>query len=129
NIGEEQLAVAAFRLEQAGRGRVLAVIAAETPAFLDALRAVIKKVRPKEEERSEGQDEDHAYLLETLLAIHAACMAYDIDAAENALAELRQKTWSRQTRALLDSIAGHLLHSELEKAAGATENFAGATAR
>jgi signal transduction histidine kinase/DNA-binding response OmpR family regulator/HAMP domain-containing protein len=130
NIGEEQLAATSSRLEQAGRRRDLAVIAAETPAFLDALRAVIKKARPKEEpEHNAGQDEDQASLREHLLAIHAACMAYDIDTAENALAELRQKTWSQQTRALLDSITGHLLHSELEKAAGTIENFAGAAAR
>jgi PAS domain S-box-containing protein len=119
NTGEAELAAFAHKLEQAGRNRETGVIAAEIPAFLDLLRAVIAKVRPgKEDEDGEAADEDQAYLREKLSAIQAACAAYDKKAAKDALAELRQKTWSRQTREQLDTIAEHLLHSDFEEAAG-----------
>ncbi|MDR2695567.1 MAG: response regulator [Deltaproteobacteria bacterium] len=127
NIGEAVLAEKARRLEQAGRSRDFAVIAAETPDFLDALRAVLEKVVPKDEDEDAPggiADEDLAYLREKLLALRAACAAYDIGVAESALAELRQKTWSRQTRDLLGVIAEHLLHSDLDEASSAAENHA-----
>jgi CheY-like chemotaxis protein len=125
NIGEAELSKFAFRLEQAGRGRDLAVISAETPEFLDALRAVIRKITPQdEEELGDAQDEDQAYLREKLLALRTMCAEYDIGAAENALAELRSKTWSRQTRELLNALTEHLLSSELDEAAGAAKDYA-----
>jgi CheY-like chemotaxis protein len=128
SVGEEWLVATALRLEQAGRSRDLAVIAAETPPFLVALRAIVEKIRPTEE-IGESQDDDHAYLRKKLHAIHMACMAYDIDVAHNALAELRQKTWSRESTDLLQDISVHLLHSELEKAAELAENYTGAHER
>ncbi|MCL2124030.1 MAG: hypothetical protein FWH34_08045, partial [Desulfovibrionaceae bacterium] len=86
--------------------------------FLNALRAVIEKITPGEEdEDSKTADEDPAYLREKLTAVRAACAAYDIRVAEDALAALRQKAWSRQTGKELDAIAWHLLHSEFEEAA------------
>jgi CheY-like chemotaxis protein len=118
NIGEVEMAAAADSLEQAGRERDTAVMAAETPPFLDALRAVIEKIASKEEDGdSETADEDLAYLSEKLHAVQAACAAYNIHVAEDALTELRQKAWSRQTRKQLDAIATHLLLSEFEDAA------------
>ncbi|MDR0238787.1 MAG: response regulator, partial [Deltaproteobacteria bacterium] len=118
NIGEVEMAAAAASLEQAGRERDTAVMVAETRPFLDALRAVIEKIASKEEdEGSETADEDTAYLHEKLSSIQAACAAYDIEIADDALAELRQKAWSRQTRKQLDAIAWHLLNSEFEDAA------------
>jgi CheY-like chemotaxis protein/HPt (histidine-containing phosphotransfer) domain-containing protein len=125
NIGEAELSKVAFRLEQAGRGRDLAAISSETPAFLDALRAVILKLTPKDEdELGDAKDEDQAYLREKLLALHTMCAEYDIGAAESALAELRDKTWSRQTRERLNAITEHLLHSDLDEAASAAKGYA-----
>jgi HPt (histidine-containing phosphotransfer) domain-containing protein len=125
NIGEAELSQVALRLEQAGRGRDLAAIAAETPDFLEALRAVVRKITPQDEDaHDDAKDEDQGYLREKLLAIHAMCAAYDIGAAENALAELRQKTWSRQTRELLNAITESLLHSDLDEAAGIAKTYA-----
>ncbi|MDR2695554.1 MAG: hypothetical protein LBC79_04155, partial [Deltaproteobacteria bacterium] len=118
NIGEAEIALLAHRLEQAGRKKDIAAMSQETPAFLDALRAVIARLTPREEETDNGTvDEDLAYLREKLLAIHAACAAYDKKAAKDALAALRQKAWSRPTREQVDAIAGHLLHSDFEEAA------------
>jgi PAS domain S-box-containing protein len=122
NIGEAELAAFAHKLEQAGRNRETAVMSAETPAFLDLLRAAIVKIRPGQEGGGdEAADEDRAYLREKLSLIQAACVAYDKKAAKGALAELRQKAWSRQTREQLDTIAEHLLHSDFEEAANCAE--------
>jgi CheY-like chemotaxis protein/HPt (histidine-containing phosphotransfer) domain-containing protein len=122
HIGEAELAAFAHTLEQAGRNKELAVVSAETPAFLDALRAVIAKIRPGEEdEDGEAADEDQAYLREKLSAIQAACAVYDKKAAKDALAELKRKAWPRQTRERLDAIAEHLLHSDFEEAAGVAD--------
>jgi HPt (histidine-containing phosphotransfer) domain-containing protein len=113
-IGEPELSALAGRLEQAGRERDTAVISSETPAFLDALRAVVARVTPREDDddRGETTDEDRAYLRERLRALKAACLAYDKKAAKDTLNELQQKAWPRPTRELLDTIAGHLLHSK-----------------
>jgi len=117
NIGEAELAAYAYSLEQAGRRRDVGSITAETPAFLAELRAVVEKIMPKDDD-GEMVDEDLAYLREKLLTAQAACAAYDKKAVKDALAELRQKAWSRQTREQLDIIAEHLLHSEFEEIAG-----------
>jgi CheY-like chemotaxis protein len=117
NIGEMELAAFAHKLEQAGRNRETAVMAAETPAFLDLLRAVIEIIRPEQEDGDGEADEDLPYLREKLSVIQAACEAYDKKTAKDALAELRQKAWSRQTREQLDTIAEHLLHSDFEEVA------------
>jgi len=49
--------------------------------------------------------------------IQVACEAYDNKAAENALAELRQRKWPHRNNELLDRISEHLLHSDFEEAA------------
>jgi CheY-like chemotaxis protein len=124
NIGEEGLSNSALRLEQAGREQDFAVISAETPKFLDALRVLIAQVTPKDEdEHCEIQDEDPAHLREKLFVLQAMCTAYDIGAAVNVLTELRQKTWSRKTRELLNAVTEHLLHSDLDEAADMAKDY------
>ena len=116
NIGESELAALAYSLEQAARMRDVGAMSDETPAFLNGLRAVVESIRPKDED-GETADEDQAYLREKLLAVQAACADYDKKAVKDALAELQQKVWSRQTREQLEIIAEHLLHSEFEELA------------
>ena len=122
NIGEAQLSALASQLEQAGEQRNSAVMSAETPAFLDALRALIENISPWEEDAGSGMaDEDQAYLREKLRAVQAACAVYDKKVAKDALAELGKKVWSRATQKQLDAIAGRLLHSDFEEAADLAE--------
>jgi hypothetical protein len=61
-------------------------------------------------------------LREKLSLVHAACATYDKKAAKDALTALRRKAWSRQTKAQIDAIAVHLLHSDFEEAAELSEN-------
>jgi HPt (histidine-containing phosphotransfer) domain-containing protein len=126
NIGEMELSGLAFKLERAGQERDIAVVAEETPLFLSELRGVIAKVKPRPEhdaeyEETEASEEDTAYLREKLLALKAACAAYDKKTAKALLDELRQKTWPAKTKNMLDAIGLHLLHSAFKKAADAAE--------
>jgi len=124
NIGETELSNTALKLEEEGRKRNIAVIPKDTPAFLSALRAVIKKINPNNENignevTDDIQDGDRAYLLENLSIIHEACSGYDKKTAKNTLSQLQQKKWPRDVNELLDTIAKHLLHSEFTEAAKA----------
>jgi signal transduction histidine kinase/CheY-like chemotaxis protein len=123
NIQETALSGSAAALEQAGRDRNTALMIAETPAFINSLREIIKKIKSDEEaEDSDAVDEDNAYLKEKLLSIQEACVSYNKKAAKDMLGELREKTWSRSTKELLNSITEHLLHSEFEEAADIVRN-------
>ena len=121
NIGKTELSALAYRLEQAGRAGDTAVMLADTPVFLDGLRAAIEKITPPEEDEDGRMADDPADLRAKLSAIQASCAAYDSKAARDALAALRQKAWPRHIREQLDVVAGHLLHSEFEEAAGVAE--------
>jgi hypothetical protein len=119
NIGETGLSTAAFKLEQAGRAEDISVLMSETPVFLEALREVIDKNKPQNDDGDAVQDdsdENQAYLSEKLLVIQKACEDYDEMNANAALAELRQKKWSKTVEKLLDSISEYLLHSDFEEA-------------
>jgi signal transduction histidine kinase/CheY-like chemotaxis protein/GAF domain-containing protein len=134
NIGEAELAAVALRLEQAGRVRDAMVMASETPAFLNALRVVIKKLAPPEGcgggegggrsghgGHSGTTDADLAGLRENLFVIKAACAAYDKKAAKDVLSVLQQKDWPPALGNLLETIAGHLLHSKFKEIARAVD--------
>jgi signal transduction histidine kinase/CheY-like chemotaxis protein len=120
NIGETGLSAVAFKLEQAGRLNDIAVLMSETPAFLEALREVIEKGKPKEDDGDVLQEdlkEDRAYLNEKLLDIKRACENYDEKSANSALGELKQKKWPHSVKEMLNTISEYLLHSDFEEAA------------
>jgi CheY-like chemotaxis protein/anti-sigma regulatory factor (Ser/Thr protein kinase) len=123
-IGENALSDFARKLEEAGRERVFSVMTKETPAFLNALREVIKKITPNEDNGADGiRDNDLVYLREKLALIQEACAEYDKKTFKNTLAQLQGKTWPRKVRELLDSVSEHLLHSDFDEAAKLIEDF------
>jgi len=126
NIGETALSDIALELEQAGRAQDNTVMTNETPAFLNSLRTLIGKIKPKEDEGGgiADADNDRPYLLEKLAVLREACAAYDKKAAKAVVAELRQKTWSRPVNELLDAIAERLLHSEFSEVTSLAEAYA-----
>jgi HPt (histidine-containing phosphotransfer) domain-containing protein len=127
NIGETGLSADALKLEQAGRAADVKAMMAETPAFLEALRKVIEKNKPKEDEGEAAQEDsgdDLVYLCEKLLAIQKACEEYDKITVKTLLTELGQKKWTHSTRELLDNIAEQLLHSDFEEAAKLAKDYA-----
>jgi signal transduction histidine kinase/CheY-like chemotaxis protein/HAMP domain-containing protein len=128
NIGETELSRVALKLEEAGRAQDITVMTNEIPSFLNSLRRVIEKVRPKDtagETANTDTDNNNnpAYLREKLLLVQTACASYEERAANAALSELRRKTWPPAVKELLAAIAEHLLHSEFEEAAALAENY------
>ncbi|MCL2030630.1 MAG: ATP-binding protein, partial [Oscillospiraceae bacterium] len=118
NVGENELSAVAYKLEQAGRGQDMGAIIAETPAFLDALRALIAKIKPVTEiAEAEASGEDLDYLRYKLAGIKAACAVFDKKAVRAALNDLDKKVWPRRIREALDAVAAHLLHSDFPQAA------------
>jgi CheY-like chemotaxis protein len=127
NIGETALSAVALNLEQSGRDNNIAAIGAGVPVFLDSLRALIERIKPKDEDEGivhDIRDDERRHLHEKLLTIEAACTAYNESDAYDALAELRQKKWPRPVKKLLDTIAEDLLHSEFEEAASLAGDYA-----
>jgi CheY-like chemotaxis protein len=123
-IGKTELAELAAGLEQAGREGNAAVMAARTPILLNALREAAATITPAEEGEAGGTtDEDRVYLRERLLALQAACAAYNKKAAKDALAGIEQKTWPSPTREGLDAIAEDLLHSKFKQVIRAVDEM------
>jgi len=120
NIGEKELSKFASELEQAVRERNFSEVAAKTPEFLNALRTLVEKTAPKQEEE-DVVDEDIAYLHEKLLTIQSACETYDKKTAKKALAELNEKKWSHKTKNVLEKISEHLLHSDFDAVTAAAK--------
>jgi len=116
NIGEAELSAVALNLERAGGAGEVTEIATDTPAFMDALRTVIKKHTPDEANQTdEISDEDKAYLAEKLSEIKTACQRIQKRVAKTALDELKSNAWPREVNELIDEISMCLLHGEFKK--------------
>ncbi len=124
NIGKAELSSAALKLEHAGREKDIDFMTAETHKFLDDLRDVIKEVKPKDEDEDiEDSKEALVFLREKLAIIKEACFVFDKKTVKNTLNELKEKSWSRKTKELMNSIADHLLHSEFDEVAAIADSY------
>jgi len=124
NVHEMDLAEFARKLEKAGRERNVALIATETPVFLEELQAVVEKITPKEENDGDQTiDGDQAFLQEKLLIFRAACVVYDKKAAKDVMSDLKQRSWPRQTKEMLNNLSELLLHSDFEEAANIARDY------
>jgi signal transduction histidine kinase/DNA-binding response OmpR family regulator/HPt (histidine-containing phosphotransfer) domain-containing protein len=131
NIGLSDLSNTARRLEHAGRGNDINVMLTETNSFIENLRKVITELKPMyedAEEAGEDTEESLAVLREKLALIKEACAELDKKSAKKVLTELRENTWSQDTKELLNLIAEHLLHSGFDDAAGLIDGFLDKTA-
>jgi signal transduction histidine kinase/DNA-binding response OmpR family regulator/uncharacterized protein YoxC len=124
NIGEMALSDIAKRLEQAGREKDINGMLTETHGFLEKLKKIIADIKSKEEiETIEDTEITLELLNEKLIVIKKACSIYDKKSAKTALNELREQSWSHNTKDLLNKIAEHLLHSEFDDAAALAEKY------
>jgi CheY-like chemotaxis protein len=122
NIGETNLSDLAKKLEQAGRDRNVGIMAKETSELINALKALVARLKPAEEDNDlEISKEDAGFLRDKLLAIKEACAALDSESVANALNDLKLKKWPNQIKAVFDDIAMHVLHSDFDEAAAACE--------
>ena len=133
NIGEKELSDFAYKLEKAGRDNNVEVLKNETPVFLEALNALVERIKPKETDDDSvsggdimdmNADDVRSFLLEKLLIIKKACIDFDKKTAKGTIAELREKTWPKQTREMLSAIAEYLLHSEFEEVITIVDEYA-----
>jgi CheY-like chemotaxis protein len=117
NIDEIELMSAAHKLEKAGIDKVITLILAETPSFIDALRAFIEKSKPEEtdDEDAEPSLDDAIFLLERMHDLKAACRTYSIRDARTAMVELKKKMWPRYIRDIIDEISVNLIRGDFEK--------------
>ncbi|MCL2479789.1 MAG: ATP-binding protein, partial [Treponema sp.] len=123
-IGETELAQTAEELEKAGRGKNMAVIESETPAFLDGLRAVIAKLTPsKKNADTEHTGEDRDYLREKLITVKEACENYDKRVVKAAITRLEDKTWSDPIQEQLDLMEGLLLGGDFGEVSNVAEKI------
>jgi CheY-like chemotaxis protein len=115
-IGELDLANTAQNLEQAGDVKDIAVILSDTPAFIDALRLLVTKYKPKDKtETAEISDDDKAFLQEKLNFIKEACGLFNISDAEAALNDLKLKVWPRAVNDFLEETAENVLCGKLKE--------------
>ena len=124
NIGEKELSLVASELEQAGREQNVNLVLSTLPKFIASLYEVIEKLTPEKAGTEEETDVDISLLHEKLLVIEAACASMDKKTAKDALAELKDMTWSKAIRDKLSSIGELLLHSEFEEAAAIAKETA-----
>ena len=124
NMGEEETSAFARRLEIAGQAKDIQLIMSETPIFLEELRKVVDKLKPKEDESTPiNFEDDLSFLSEKMLTIKTACENYDDIKANSVLKELEQKKWSRSIKNYISAISMHLLHGDFEKAANIANNY------
>jgi len=119
NIGEAVLSQAAFELEKAGSSSDKKTIFAKTQKLIDALSSIIKESATTDE----SSNENTAYLSEQLKIIGEACANYDAKAADLAIEKLNKMTWTKETKAFLDKISEHLLHSDFEEAGALAKDY------
>jgi HPt (histidine-containing phosphotransfer) domain-containing protein len=128
NIGEKTASELALSLEKAGKERDRSTIRAKTQILINTLKKIVKRIEDKKESPETAEsDEDTDYLDEQLKIICDACETYDARSANAALSELNKKSWSPETKALIDKIAEDILFSEFEKAAAHINERAGSS--
>ena len=126
NIGKSELSAIASKLETAARDGDIELMKPETMAFTESLRAVVNDLTAKEETKnSETADENKPYLYEKLLAIKAACEDYDVKTLNDAIIQLREKSWSKSTNNLLAAISRYLLNSDFGEIVDVVDKYFG----
>jgi len=116
NIGKMELSAIASKLEMSVQNGETDINAPETSAFINSLRALIEEFAPNEElENDKTADENPSYLHEQLRIIKAACEGYDEKSVDDAMMKLRERSWSKSTQKLLETIAGYFLHSDFDE--------------
>jgi len=122
NINEIELSEFAYKLEIAGKEQNTGLITASFPEFLNKLRVLLEKIKPKLEGGfADIKDEDINDLRKKMQAIAEMCAAYDRKGALSLLVEI--KNCSKETNAVLESIKEYVIHSDFDEAANAAEAY------
>ena len=114
NIGEKKLAAMAEKMEKDGRDHNAKQISESTPGFIKELSQLVEKLEDEQEELHTHENENTGYICEKLKAIEAMCHEYNRKGAIALLGEI--KKCSKETKAVLEKIMLHTLHSEFDEA-------------
>ena len=120
NIGETTLAELASKLENFGREKDIEQITASVPDFMKELRALLNKLESSRYEY--GAEDDIEDLHSKLIAIKDMCAAYNRKGTLDIISEI--KSYSKETKAVLDKIMEYVLHSDFEDAESAASAYA-----
>ncbi|MCL2805827.1 MAG: transporter substrate-binding domain-containing protein [Treponema sp.] len=117
NIGETVLAELAYNLEKCGREQNVEQITASTPGFINDLHVLLEKLESRRDESSSDPvytDDDIYNLRSKFRIIKEMCADYNRKGALDAIAEIKKHT--KETKEVLDTIMGFVLHSDFEQA-------------
>ena len=118
-----ELSAAAFKLEQSVQGKNAEIDRTETRSFIDALRTLLGELSPIIGTRhSESQGaEDLPFLREKLADIRVSCNEYDVNAVNDALMQLKERSWSQSNHVFIQTIADYLLDSAFDEIVNAVD--------
>jgi hypothetical protein len=111
-------------MEEWGRIGNYGGIFAETPGFINDLRACMEKIGGPAEAAANAADKDEHVSDEALrqwMMLRDACQAYEKKTAKNTLTQLMEITKGTRLTEVLNTISKHLLHSSFDKAADAAQ--------
>ena len=124
NIGNQNLSVAAYKLEVAAQENEIEKRKSEAAAFITSLRNILNELIKMDETKScDASDEDRPYLCEKLQEIKSACEDYDSETVNDAIKQLRCATWSQSTHELIAAIAKYLLSSDFDEIVETVDEF------
>jgi CheY-like chemotaxis protein/HPt (histidine-containing phosphotransfer) domain-containing protein len=133
NINEPALSKCAARMEEWGRIGNYGGIFAETPGFINDLRACMEKIGGPAEAAAAGlADKDERVTDEALrqwMVLRDACRAYEKKTAKNMVSQLMDITKSAHLTEVLNNISKHLLHSSFDKAVEAAQEVIACTSK
>ncbi|MCL2805724.1 MAG: response regulator [Treponema sp.] len=115
-INEPELSETARSLEQAGRDQNFRLIEEVTSGFINNLQKLLDKFKPVQnnniEDNADGED-----ILEKMQTIAEKCAEYNRKGVLDIIAAINK--CSKETRAVLEIVKEHIIHSEFEKAENA----------
>jgi len=129
NIGEIELSKFAYKLEISGREHNTEMINTSMSDFMSQLRELLKRIEEQQNERKSADigDEDTEVLRENFAEIIEKANDYDRKGALEVISSV--KNCSKETRAVLDTIQGLIIHSEFEEAIHAAETYLNASGK
>jgi PAS domain S-box-containing protein len=122
NIQETETADLALLLETGGREHDINLIKKTAPEFLDKLRALLEKKEFKPGGNEASEDDDMEKLSGALNEIQRMAGDYDRKGILDIIAGV--KNYSKETKAVLEIIAEHALHSEFDEAEKTAKEYA-----
>jgi len=116
-VNELELSDFAKKLEQAGRDQNIKLIEEATSGFIKDLRRLLEMLESEQNNKItevSGEEENAENLHKTLLGIEEMCADYNRKGVLDLISSINK--CSRETRAVLEKIKEHVIHSEFEEA-------------